>query len=405
MLGSIRLENVPAQTGKLQVLQDSSLLLEINSGIYSEFIDSDAPMVTLEVPGQGFRLNYPAALVQYMQNYIMSDYYFNSFKINPDEIFSISVEPASSSGTSASDKAAAIKKQLGPSFKLLAEGVSALEGRQFVYFTGTITEKWNTRYIQKFIAENNGRLYMLQLESNKRNPSFNALYTFSIIFSTFEFTPVQQKKSPVLPHNSTVFYDKLSGLSFNYPDNWRLTNNVPATGTTTAGITGNAITAALAANTASLDLKLNLPDISDFINIYISENNVRTAPHEGLPSVMLFTGTRQEGRVSYTGRLANYMDQNGKGRLCSSVTITSADKTYTMYIVVNSVWASEGRISDPEIAAAVNEIAGSLRLEDDSGKIPAAPAGTFTPENNERRGIDAAPHQKAPHSGYVKTCS
>lgn len=393
MLDSIGFSGLPFQEKPLEILNDSALVDTVNSGIYPAAVKPSRLVNSLVEIRQGFKLNYPASLVQYVQNSVGDTQYYNSFKVSPDEIFTISVEPVELPGSPAVEpaestdlskstespvspesaaeyKATVIKSTAGNDMTVNSEGVTITKSGSFKFIDYTVRHAGYDSYYKDYIAVNAGKLYRLKFESRRKQPSELAAKAFSMIFSSFEFinepAKLSDKEDTIggsivsapaeisamngfaaanvsLPAaGMQEYYNEKTGLSFEYPESWQLEE------------------------TGSDRMKLSIPEISDFLDIYISRNStgkLASNPNMGLQSTLLNCSIINNRNATYIYKQVNYLDKGRKGRLCSSIEIACNDIIYSMVIDVNSSWAKGGNISDPEIAKIVDEIAASFTVK------------------------------------------
>jgi len=132
LLGCMRFPGFPVQTGKLKVLESKEAVAAANAGVYNTTGSNEGSFVELKNEKAGFTLKYPASYFPYMENTLGGKLDFKSFKINPDQIISISAEQTSITDV-VYDKVSYVKKFNRQEITVKEEGTATIGGTKFIF--------------------------------------------------------------------------------------------------------------------------------------------------------------------------------------------------------------------------------------------------------------------------------
>lgn len=377
LLNSLRFNGLPKQTDALKLFGQEDVIEAANKGIYPTPGDKDVPLTDLKDSQAGFALKYPSSYWAYMQNALGGKLASESFKINPDNIFSVSAEQTRDADA-IDDRIDYIYSDSNTKINDKHKETVTINGEEYVYLTyelenadGVVT------YIQDYFTLRNDMIYDLSLSSRFTRPSSGLNDEFARIVESFT-TTAPENKAPDENTRFITYANKEEGYSFDYPDNWKLT-----------GLSSDI-------NYDSLSLKM--PELSGQMEVYFSEGELNpgiasydipaclsgvdtvsfdryikkyTPPYTGAVKKLLYFSSKIEDGIIYVYKLINYVDPNGRTRLSYSIDIVNKGKIYSMFISVSEYASLEGRIANPELDSLVNSIAASFKYEE-------------TPESKER---------------------
>jgi hypothetical protein len=380
ILQDIRHDGLAPQYTAPVVLNDRGVIDKAKLGIYPAVYQENPNYVKTGNEIAGYSLMLPDTYVPFIQNNLGGQFSYESYKINPNSLFSVSSEPLRISGLD--NATTRFKVTSLSSIKLIKSGSCYYGNNEydFIYYTNTIAgiEKF---YYTYFIASKS-RLYRLQFEYNYNEPGNNLLMQMKKILVSFRITG----KAASYPNNAEIegipvskYLNREEGYSFIYPGNWRVEE--------TSG------------NIAYDRLNLVVPGLSGVLEITFQESGLKSMvtfsdlvrgvegnpisswpdltigynpPFTGKTSRLLFTGFSIEGPVSAVYRLSVFTDDSGKNKLCYSVDIIQGRKIYSMFITTGEYHAKDGVFLDKNTNELINLVASSFGLEN-------------TPESEKRR--------------------
>ena len=370
LLDCMRFIGFPAQSGRLKVFEEKEAVMAANAGIYKAAGNNADAFIELKDEKAGFALEYPSSYLPYMENKLGGKLNFRSYKISPGQIFSISAEQTSVTDA-VSDKASYIKEFNKHAITVEKEGTATINGKEFVFLKYELKDsKGVVTYVRDYFAAGNRFIYNLRLSSRYKDVSEELDNEFKEILGSFMISnPGTVEFKLDAPFNK--YLNKEEGYSFLYPVKWKLTD-------LTTDI-----------NFDSLSLKI--PELSGPIDINISEGELKTgvnpeeipstlagvdteafgrnirnytAPYAGAVNRLLSHSIKKENGITYVYRLVNYMDSNGRTRLCYSTDIVKKNKIYSMFISVSEYAALNGSMSDPAINTLIENIAASFKYDE-----------------------------------------
>ncbi|NJD02217.1 MAG: hypothetical protein FIA99_06380 [Ruminiclostridium sp.] len=376
LLSYMRFTGFPVQTGTLKVFDEKEAVIAANAGIYKTAGGNSGDFTELKDETAGFTLKYPSSYLPYMENKLGGKLNYKSFKISPRQVLSISAEQTSATG-SVYDKASYMKELYKP-ITVKKEGKETISGNEFVFLIYELKDgEGNVTYIKDYFTAGDKFIYNIRLSSRFEDASAELDSDFHKILSSFIISDAEVVKTgseaPFIKYSN-----KEEGYSFLYPVKWKLTD------------------VSKDINFDSLSLKI--PELSGPIDIYISEGELKADINpEEIPSILSgvdaevsarntrnytppYTGTlnrllshsfQKDNEITYVYRLVNYMDSNGRPRLCYSKDIVKKNKIYSMFISVSEYATLNGSVSDTDINTVIEKIASSFKYE-----------GTY--ESNER---------------------
>lgn len=368
LLGCIRFNGLPVQTDILKVFGQKDAVEACNAGVYPAS-EGGGAVLEFKDAFAGFSFKYPAAYSDYMQNSVGGKLFFKSFKIDPNDTFSVSSE-LTDTRDAIKEKIACIKENDG-SVSIKEEGTAAVGDIEFEYLGYELkSDDGVVTYVRDYFTARDKRIYNLRLSSRFAEPSSALISEFEEILNSFSLTD-PEKKYPAETEDFAVYSNKEEGYSFIYPDSWRLTD--------------------LSKDINYDSLSLKMPELSGPIDFYFSEGELSpginsadipaclsgtdtvsfdryikkyTPPYTGAVKKLLYSSSKSEGGITYVYKLINYLDSNGRTRLCYSMDIVKNYKIYSMFISLSEYASSDGRIADPHINSVIDIIASSFKYEE-----------------------------------------
>ncbi len=332
----------------------------------------------------GFSLSLPESYIPFVQNNLGGVFSYESYKINPNQIFSVSSEPLRGNG--AEDAIIRFKAAAPSSLKVLESGSRLLGGNFYTYLNYSIDENGVRQYFYNYYVQNESRLYKLQLQSAIAEPGEIVAEQFERILIEFSLQvsaadPSGQDKQDVKDlqaaqnvqseQPATVKYlNSDEGYSFKYPKDWQLED--------------------ISRDIAYDRLRLVLPGLSGALEVTVQESELKhivtfndikksvnsksaiswpdldinyNPPFADKTSKLLISDYSVEGAVSTVYRLSAFIDENGRNRLCYSVDIIKGRKVYSMFITAGEYRTVSGRFINEQVNELVNTVASSFRLE------------------------------------------
>ncbi len=370
LLGGIRFPGFPVQTGQIKVFGEKEAIMAANAGIYSTAEGNADTCVELKNEEAGYSLEYPSSYLPYMENRLGVKLNYVSFKASPDQIFSVSAEQVSVTD-SVYDKPSYIKEFYRDAITVKKEGTATMDGKEFVFLNYELedTDGYIT-YVRDYYTSGGGFIYNLRFSSRFMAAPEESDSQFDRILGslTLDSAGTEGAKSDV-PFRR--YSNKEEGYSFLYPVKWNLTD--------------------LSRDINFDSLYLKIPELSGPIDISISEGELKkgigsgaipsilagtdtdayeksisnyTAPYAGAEKRLLSNSVKKENGITYVYRLVNYLDPNGRMRLCYSMDIVKKSKVYSMFISVSEYATSNGSVSDLNINAIIDTIASSFKSDE-----------------------------------------
>lgn len=368
LLCAIRPEGLSPQTGRLMIFDDKKVLDAVNEGIYPAPPAEGGQLLKLEDAKAGFGLSYPSSYVPYFQNSLGGRIQYWSFKIDPNNIFSISaasLEP----GDSPESAVKSVVALEGMDF-VSEEGKQEIKGRAFNYIKYQTVTTEGAIYVSDYFTSDNSKLYRLQLSSRFEKPSTRMLEDFGRILESLS----TQKPLNSWPADAVVserYINKEEGYGFSYPKDWQLTY-------VSDDIRYDRLKLIYPGLSGPLDITfsegelfketgpLDLPSVLTGKSRKSADVNVKSynQPFNGRPVKLLSRSYRVEGSAIYSYRLLDYLDTNGRNRLAYCIDIIKGKKIYSMFITIGEYETVDGRIKDEGVNAIIDAIASSFRIED-----------------------------------------
>lgn len=373
MLTGIRFEGLSPQSKVPVVLNDKSITEAAQMGIYPAASQKQPVYKSFEDTAAGFSLSLPTTYVPFIQNNLGGIFTYTSFKINPNQIFSVSSEPLQGSG--ASDAISRFKVAFLGSIKVLGSGAMNLDGNNYSYLAYSSTEDYLKQYFYDYYIQDESRIYKLQLQCAIAEPSSNVNEQFKKILASFRSknaasvdTAVQTTQSGISA--TTTYLNSDEGYSFTYPGNWRLEDISPDIAYDRLRLVVPGLSGALDISVQESELK----QIVTFADIMKSVNGKSVTswptlvmnynpPFAEKTSKLLYSDFSIDGAVSTIYRLGVFMDDNGRNRLFYSVDIIKGRKLYSMFITAGEYKTTDGQFNDTQINELINAVAASFRLE------------------------------------------
>jgi len=395
LLSGIRFNGLPPQYSAPAVLKDSSVINASKLGIYPAASQEQPNYELYSNTDAGFSVSLPTTYVPFLQNNLGGIYSYTSFKINPNEILSITSEPLPVSGNPNSYNYFMVAS-LG-TINLIDSGAFRYGNNLYSHFAYSSSETSKSKAKQFFYDyyienEDGSKLYKLQLQSSIAGPGANVRRQLEEIlasFSTKKASSAQSVTSPSInavitkPMVGTVsqstpsaieattkYMNSDEGYSFTYPKSWQLED----VSSDIAYDRLRLIDPGLSGSLEILVQESELKESATFIDIIKSVDGLSASnwsalttgyepPYAGRTSKLLFSNFSIDGSIFTINRLIAFTDNSGRNRLCCSTDILKGHKLYSMFIIAGEYMIKDGRFSDIRINGWVSELVASFRIE------------------------------------------
>lgn len=379
---SVRIADLPLQTGLPEVLKDEKAVEAARLGIYPDPGQGEIFYTDFINKDSGYRLTLPSSFMPYRENHIVDSFDFTSFKINYNHYFSISSESITEEASAIDDKIRTIKDLHHENMEDMREGLIEIAGKEFQYIKYTLPDKDKTSYLQDFFTINNSRLYHLQLNSSFIEPSEQILNEFMKIAASLEF--IEDKRMTAGPRDVlTQFTNKEEGYTFSYPESWKLTENVSPDVNYDMFLLKNPDFSApldVFINEGELSADASTADVLEYLTGSDSEKVQKsikkyTVPYQERSSKVLTVNYKIEDDIIYMYKLVNYLDANDRNRLCYAQDIIRGSRICSMFVSVSDYAVVDGKIVNEDIDRAVNVICNSFTFEETEEYLARAAKG------------------------------
>ena len=355
-----------------KIFKDKTALGNANSGIYKSLENADLSYTSLVNRDLRFKLSLPASFIQYRQNNLIRQYYYNSYKIDYNNIFSITAEPVQREDA-IKNKVEFLRKYNDSGIEIKREGQLNIEGKDMYYLQYKETDKKGTIYTEEYYIEYNNMLLELKLTSRFSMPSSAVQNTFYKIAASLEFVELIQPSDL----SSIVFVkytNREEGYSFSYPENWTISNK----DATDINYDSFSILSSDFSGPVEISIEegelynIQAPEV---IVKYASESDTAkegnifarySAPYNSRVSVLLTSDYFEKDGNIYIYRLINYLDKSDRNKLCYALDIVRGRKIYSIFISVSDYYASNGKIASKTLDYTINRILSSLTPENTS---------------------------------------
>lgn len=365
LINSIHISGLPAQSESISLFSDKQAVSLSNSGIYPDLDKTKFIYTELSNNELGYKISYPSVYTPYMENNIMQSFDYHSFKIDFNSSFSISAEPASAADA-VRQKIKLIKDFNKESIKNFDESALRLKNKEVTRISYEIIRSGSSTYVSDYLIAHNSILYSIELKSRYKKASQKTCSEILKTVASLEFTaPLSSIKSGNA--SFVKFTNSEEGYSFSYPDSWQVMPN----------------------NTFDINYdsySVKNPDFSGPIDIITAEGEFNTDPNavEALRGVtgansavlknysapykdknfrILSAGFESKDGYTYIYKLVNYLDSNGRVKLCYSTDIIRGRKIYSFFVNISEYAASNEKVFNSETRSIVNLIANSFKLE------------------------------------------
>ena len=371
-VNSLSVSGLPSNSSALKALSDKQAVEASNDGVYpvpgQVFVKGYNKAVNEEV---GYEISYPSLYTEYRQNNLIGTLNYKSFKINYNNYFSVSSEPAAGDGATAlKDKIALIKNLYRDKIKYLEEGTETLGGRSFQYLKYTIADSRGTRFLQDYFITGNSSLINVQLNSAFIKPSQSIENEFVRTVASLRFTepaPID----PTLRLPLSKFTNQAEGYSLYYPGSWQKVEN------TSTDINYDSYSIKNPDYSGPLEVVLNEGELTSNLQYadilkYVSGAEAPelkkyfkkySAPYLNKISRLLFSSVSVKDGATYLYKLVNYLDSSNRGKLCYSVDIIRDKKVYSLFITTSDYMTKSGKVTDKILNADLNLIGSLFGLE------------------------------------------
>ena len=173
ILSDIRHDGLSPQLEAPGVLSDSSVIQSAKSGIYPAASQENPNYVSYEDAFAGYSLLLPDSYAQFIHNNLGGEFTYSSFKLNPNQFFSISSEPLTEANDSISAAIERFEKTSLESVEILHSASVILGENEYAHirYSNDKNESCNgeetfLKYFYDYYIQSGKRLYKLQLQSN-----------------------------------------------------------------------------------------------------------------------------------------------------------------------------------------------------------------------------------------------
>lgn len=383
VLSEIRIKGATFQFKAPAILYSESLTEDAKQGIYPAESQTDPTFVGFEDTAAGYGIHIPYSYIPFVRNNLGGDYSYNSYKISPNLIFSISSEPLEGNG--AEDAISRFRVTSLTSIEILKNGYSYYGNNLFNYIYYTNTENDIKKYYFDYYIQNDKKLYKLQLTSAYAEPGKNVTRQLEKILAGFDY------KLPAFAHSvkfsvenvqMVKYLNREEGYSFECPESWSLLD-------VSDDISYDRLRLVVPGMSGAMDVifqESGIIDSANFTDIIksVEGNSISSwpsitigykAPFAGRTSRLLFSDFSINGSVSTIYRLSAFIDENGRNRLCYSIDILKGKKIYSMFITSAEYMTENGYFQDAEMNGLLNKIASTFVLEDTPESQARAAAG------------------------------
>lgn len=369
LINSVKILDLTAQADSLSVFSDKESIDKANLGIYPDLRRINITYTDFINSESGYRLTYPSVFIPYRQNNIIDAYDYQSFKINYNQFFSVSSEPAYSN-TAALEKIKLIKELSKGSINVIEEGTAQFRENSFRYIKYEITDSKGQTYLEDYFTVTNSRLYDVQLSSRFIRPYQKVKSEFSNILDSLQFMPPSPPAYSVnLPF--TGFINKEEGYSFSYPASWHITENSSTdVGYDIFKAVSPDFSGPLDISVCEGELASDLPPV-DILKYAAAPNQPGfkehfkkySAPYKDRVSTPLTSNYLVKNGVTYIFKTVNYLDASNRSKLCYSMDIIRGRKIVSLFISVSDYATLDGKVSNKSLRAIVNLIKNSFSAE------------------------------------------
>ena len=368
LISSIEIKDLPKQSSKLKVFTDQTSLNRANMGIYPVPGTEKASFFSIENQRAGYRLTLPSSVIPYRQNSIVGALDYKSWKTGLHQFFSLTVELAYGNLYIIDEKIKFIKDFNTDKIGNVTESLTQVNDNYFYQINYELTDSGFKTYLQDYFLVKDDKLYSFHFSSSDiiteelKTANFNAVASLELI------PGVRTQNSDELLRKYTDIKD---GYSLSYPSGWQRVQSTPRD---KEFDTFQLVNSSLS---GSVDILVSEgqfffePDINKTVNLlsgtmdaeahnYLSRYN---APYSNKKSKLLTFSLQKSDGVQYLNKLVNYIDSNGRSKLCFSTDIIKGKSVYSLYVTVNEYATEDGRLINDRIYDTLTAIAASFRME------------------------------------------
>lgn len=391
ILGSLRFEDLPPQTGLPVFLNDGKLISAVYEGIYPEMHrrqaqnsgsadsrDGSRQVYTAFSDREaGFSISVPDTYFPYIQDSLGGKLYFGSYKITPSQSFSITAERTDSNDPKDTlGRRIDLVKSLNKTAAISDEGTKTINGRVFSYIEYNVFENGGFTYFFDYFASEGSSVYKLELKSRFQKPSEMLLDEFDNILSSFVAEAASSPSAATAPADAAIdgmneFVSRAGGYGFSYPKSWRLDD--------------------FSGDINYDDYKLIVPDMPGPLEIAVSQGELNpglepqdaaaclsgqdadqygkyikkyTPPYKGTNFKVLDVSQEFDGETAYVYKLTEYTGDDGRPRLSYSVDIVRGRRVDSIFVTLGEYMSSNGRLADSITNKLVNYVVSSFKTID-----------------------------------------
>lgn len=370
LLSDIRFDGLSSQYKAPSVFLDSSVISKAAQGIFPAASQVNPDYVRLNNPSAGFSILLPNTYNPYIQNSLGGIFSYTSYKINPNQIFSISSEPFRGDG--APDAITRFRVTSLSSVKISASGNTNFGNNNYYYIFYSNIEDGTKKFFYDYYVQDSKRLYKIQLQTALAEPGPILESQMKKILTSFQISKIANQKSQTDSNTVSMkkYLNSEEGYSFKYPENWLLEEVSPTIAYDRYKLIVPGLSGALDITFQESGLK----GLYKFLDIMksVEGNSISSwpelttdynPPFAGKTSKLLFSDFAIDGPVSTIYRLSVFADENGRNRLCYSVDILKDSKIYSMFITTGEYKSINGHFNEDTINFLINQVASSFRLE------------------------------------------
>ncbi|OPZ94975.1 MAG: hypothetical protein BWY74_00139 [Firmicutes bacterium ADurb.Bin419] len=358
VLKGLDIANHPNQENLPFVLLDNSSVEAANSGIYPSLHASEISYIELKDSINYYRFRYPSNFAPYLNNNLIDDHSYRSFKIDHNTYVSISVEHISGSPYRILEKINTLKAYYGSKIKITRIESKNINGKEFIVLDYEKENQNNgaMEYVTNYIIINGFRLYTLELNSLVSPPSEDISDEFLRIVSSFEFTKPENQKKDINNISFVKFTNQRLGYSIFYPDNWSLQDSSQDINYDSFVVTNPNYSGPLniVLNEAEYASKLTTTELLRYTTGYDTEKlskyfkNYRT-PYSGKTHKVLISNIKNYNNLTVIYKLVNYLDEGDRYKLCYSIDLIKNNTINSLYISASEYLFQDNVLADKEL--------------------------------------------------------
>ncbi|HOA96992.1 hypothetical protein [Acetivibrio saccincola] len=373
LIQGLSIPNSTNTNDTLDVFKDKEAVKRANQGIYPNFDKTNVEFVEYKNQKHNYKIYHPSTSIPYLQNNIISNLDYVSFKINHNTHYSITAETLNPNHAYPADvyviyKKGELKYLYNDKLTVLDSGKINISGEYYDFLKYKIEMDNDALYVTDVYIIQNLKLFTVSLNSYYKEASEAILNIFRKIVSSFEIT--NSDKIDVYNENVTfnVFTNNLNEYSFLYPAHWTITNKSKTMDSAAFYVSSREYSTTLDIFTGEFApfpthsqeslFKLIIEDAS--LDKYLKGYNI---PYKGRPYKTLTTTFKKEGDAIFVNKLINYLDKRDRYRLACSSYIIYSNKVYSLFISINDFLAPGTDYTDNRLMYILDTIVQSFDIK------------------------------------------